>query len=429
MDGGYRNMKLDSSLIRQLDSGLNLDEALDLLRHAVGTPSITGEEANFANLLHRELERTGVDRLVKRDFLPGRPNVWGWRSGAEPGPCILLVGHTDTVHVRGWTEKWRGSERENPFGAAAVNGELWGRGTADLKAGLCAAIMALRVLDQAKLPLIGKVVFGFVGDEESGEPGNGVSAGMKAFTAAIAAGEVPRPDLAIYVEPTTLQIYAAQIGFFIAQITLTGRSAYFGTPELGIDALKAAHRVLQGLWHHSKAIETSGEHRLLRRSFLLVTEISAGGYIAVPGECRLALIRTLRPGESLDEARIAMEAVINEALHGTGVSVAIEYPAGRDHPIGGTPCETDPSLVEIQRLSACLEVFAPGRGSIAGAPYWSEAPFLNRLGIPTVYCAPGDIRICHTLEERVSIEEYRQAILAFAALLAGGSAKTQGRNE
>ena len=251
-------MSLDPSLARRLESALDLDEAVGLLRRAINTPSVTGEEAAFADLLAKALEETGLDRVVRRDFLPGRPNVWGWRKGAKPGRRILSTGHTDTVHVRGWSEKWRGSERESPFGAAVVDGELWGRGAADLKAGLCTAIMALRLLDRAKLSLEGDVMFGFVGDEESGEPGTGVSAGMKTFAAAIETGEVPRPDFAIYVEPTTLDIYAAQIGFFIADITLTGRSAYFGVPELGIDAVKAAHKVLQGLWDHSPCSRTGG---------------------------------------------------------------------------------------------------------------------------------------------------------------------------
>src|SRR5215212_8047612 len=409
-------MSLEPSLARQLESALNLDAAVGLLRRAIGVPSVTGQEAAFADLLIQELEQTGVDQIVRREFLPGRPNVWGWRKGSKLGPRILFVGHTDTVHVRGWSEKWRGTERESPFGAAV------------LKAGLCASIMALRVVDRAKLTLKGEVMFGFVGDEESGEPGTGVSAGIKDLAAAIETGEMPRPDLAIYVEPTVLDIYAAQIGFFIADITLTGRSAYFGTPELGIDAVKAAHKVLQGLWDHSRALESSGEHKLVGRGFLLVTAITGGGYIAVPGDCRLSLIRALRPGEDLDEASAAMESTIEDALIGTGVSLAITYPAGRNHPIGGTSCETDPMLSEVQRLSACLKGFAPERGSIGGAHYWSEAPFLNsKLGIPTVYCAPGDIRICHTLEERVSIEEYRQGILAFAALLAGGGASITGR--
>ena len=195
-------MKLESELVKQLQIAFDLDEAIELLRRAIQTPSITGSEAAFANLLHAELERTGLDEVVKREFLPGRPNIWGWRRSNAAGPRILLIGHTDTVHVRGWTDKWKGTERENPFGGAPVNGELWGRGAADLKAGLCTAIMALRVLDRARLSLAGDVVFAFVGDEESGEPDTGVSAGMKAFAAAIESGEVPRPDLAIYVEPT-----------------------------------------------------------------------------------------------------------------------------------------------------------------------------------------------------------------------------------
>jgi acetylornithine deacetylase/succinyl-diaminopimelate desuccinylase-like protein len=59
------------------------------------------------------------------------------------------------------------------------------------------------------------------------------------------------------------------------------------------------------------------------------------------------------------------------------------------------------------------------RGLVEGAPYWSEAPFLiNRLGVPTVYWAPGDIRNCHTLEERVLVKEYLDGIVAFAAFIA-----------
>ena len=59
------------------------------------------------------------------------------------------------------------------------------------------------------------------------------------------------------------------------------------------------------------------------------------------------------------------------------------------------------------------------QGEIKGAPYWSEAPFLiNQLNVPTVYFAPGDIRSCHTLEERVELEEYFDGIIALAAFLA-----------
>ena len=60
-----------------------------------------------------------------------------------------------------------------------------------------------------------------------------------------------------------------------------------------------------------------------------------------------------------------------------------------------------------------------GRGRIEGAPFWSEAPFfVDRLGIPAVYCAPGDIRNCHTLEEHVELEEYFAGVVGFAGFIA-----------
>lgn len=406
-------------LMAKLEPALDMPNAIALLQRVVGCDSVTGKEAGVAAILAEELHRLGVEGVTLRDFLPGRPNVWGARPSEAGGPHVLLVGHTDTVHVRGWRERWAGTERENPFSGAIADGALWGRGAADLKAGLCTAIEAVRLLDRARIPLGGPVTFAFVGDEESGEAGTGVSAGMRAFASMIEAGNAARPDFAIYVEPTELDVYVAQMGFFIAEIVVSGRSAYFGTPEQGVDALKGAHAILAALWAHSEALAAGADHALIGRSFLLVTEIKAGGYIAVPGECRLSLIRKARPGESLDEARASLEKAIHAAPVDRGIAIAIDYPAGRDHPIGGTPAEIDPALPLVRRLTGCIGAAAPDRARTLGAPFWSEAPFLTRLGVPTVYCAPGDIRICHTLEERIPIGEYRRGILGLAAFLAG----------
>jgi acetylornithine deacetylase len=406
-------------LLTKLEPAFDMPSATALLQRAVGCESVTGNEAGVAALLAAELRALGAEGVTLRDFVPGRPNAWGRLPGTIGGPHVLLAGHTDTVHAKGWRERWAGTTRENPFGGAIVEGDLWGRGAADLKAGLCTAISAVRLLADAGVPLAGPVTLAFVGDEESGEPGSGVSAGMRAFASLIEAGEVAKPDFAVYVEPTQLDVYVAQMGFFIADVTISGRSAYFGVPEQGVDALKAAHAVLSALWAHSEALESGPEHQLIGRSFLLVTAINGGGYIAVPGECRLSLIRKLRPGESLDEAREALEAAIHGAPVDAAIAIAIAYPAGRDHAVGGTPTEVDPATPLVRRLMNCAAASAPDRARALGAPFWSEAPFLTRLGVPTVYFAPGDIRICHTLEERVPIDEYRRGILGLAAFLAG----------
>ncbi len=384
---------------------------LALLRRVVATPSVTGEEGAVAAVLAEECRALGLETVVE-EFLPGRPNVWALRRGTGGGPRLLIVGHTDTVHVRGWRERWAGTERENPYAAPVVDGELWGRGAADLKAGLCTGLAALRQLGDARLA--GDVLLAFVGDEESGEPGRGISAGMRAFAAEMDAKRVEKPDFAVYVEPTQLAIYPAQMGFLICDIIISGKSAYFGVPELGADALKAAHAVLAALWAHSETLETAGKHALIGKSFLLVTGISGGGLIAVPGEVRLSLIRKLRPGESLDDAAAGIEAAARGTISVSDISISLSYPAGRDHPLGGLPCETDPAHPAVARLAAALARHHPGGGAIEGAPFWSEASFLTARGIPAVYCAPGDIRICHTHEERVPVAEYTAGIAAFA---------------
>ncbi len=409
----------DRSVQDRLKSAFDADSALDLLKGAIARESVTGNEANFVSFLETQMWKLGLSPQ-SAEFLPGRPNVWGERKGAGGGPRLLFIGHTDTVHVRGWAEHWKGTEREDPFSGAVIDGEIWGRGSGDLKAGISASLCALDLLDRAGLALKGDVSFAFVGDEESGEPGTGVSAGIKDLTQRFERGEIAKPDFAVYVEPTKLSVFPAQMGFFIADVTVTGKSAYFGVPEEGVDALRAMHGVLDAIWRHSDAIAGRASHPLVGRAFALVTGIDGGGYIAVPGECRISLIRKLLPGEALDDAVAELEGVVNEAVAGTGTSVSLDYPAGRDHRHGGSPAEVDPERPDIQALAAAMNEALPGRGVVTGAPYWSEAPFLiDRVGCPTVYCAPGDISNCHTFEERVSVEEYFAGIVGFASFIAG----------
>ncbi|HEV7247502.1 MAG TPA: M20/M25/M40 family metallo-hydrolase [Shinella sp.] len=412
-------MTMEADLFARLRAALDRDAAIDLFRGAIQRDSITGNEANVVAYLADTMYKLGLSGLTTADFLPGRPNVWGERKGAGGGKRLLFIGHTDVVHVDGWQENWAGTEREDPFGAAIFDGAVWGRGAGDLKAGITSSLAAMALLDAAGIKLAGDVSFAFVGDEESGQPGTGVSAGIKDYVARMETGEVERPDFVVYVEPTQLAVYPAQIGFFIADITITGRSAYFGVPELGKDALRASHAAMSALWKHSDEISARAEHALVGRSFLLITGLSGGGYIAVPEKCELSLIRKLLPGESLDQAAAEIEAAVRGAIDDPEITVEFSYPAGRDHALGGTAAEIDAGSPEVAMLSQAIGGALAGRGTIEGAPFWSESPFfVNRLGIPVVYCAPGDIRNCHTYNEHVEIEEFLAGVIGFAAFMA-----------
>lgn len=407
-------------LLSKLLSTQDAQSDVELLCDALAIPSITGGETPFAQFLAVQLSKLGL-KTGTGVFEGTRENVWGVLP--NNGPSLMVLGHTDTVHVRGWAEHWQNDKRRNPFGGKVIDGQIWARGASDLKGGICAAIAGYRLLQRINVQPSYELTFAFIGDEESGEPGSGVSAGAKDLVRRIKSGSIPSPDFAIYVEPTNLDVYTAQIGFFIADVTVTGKTAYFGTPELGVDALKATHTLLSRIWDHEAELNAGPSHDLVGTSSILVTDINGGGFIAVPGTCKLSLIRKLRPGEALDDAVSAFEDALKLSDLPAGVEVAIQYPAGRDHPKGGSPVENNPDLAAIALLQNCIQQARPKAGRVGGAPYWSEMPFLTeQIGCPTVYCAPGDIAVAHTFEERIEVEEYLAAIRAFALFFAGFNA-------
>ena len=395
---------------------VDADAVVELLQQAVRIPSVTPNESDIARWALSCLNESGAFHTAELvECEPGRPNVYG-STGGDNGRSLLLAGHLDTVAVDDWERHWAGTERADPFEPCIIGGEIWGRGAADQKAGICTIIEALRAFSRVELQPAGAVSTWFVCDEESGQPGSGVSLGMRT-----AASASPRSaaDFAVYTEPTTSAIYTAQMGFLIADIVYTGRSAYFGRPELGVDALKAGHSLLGRLWEISDELRaTVPVHALLGEAFLLVTSVTSGGNIAVPGRFDLSLIRKINPGESLDTAAEQIRRVCEDVATSHSVECSVEFSAPRDHAVGGTPDEVCADHPGVVTLAGSIAAVTGKQARIEGAPYWSEKPFLRDLGIPGVYFAPGDISHCHTPFERVAIDELVTATRTLAHFIA-----------
>jgi acetylornithine deacetylase len=94
-------LKPASAIMARLKEAFDAEHALSQLRRAIAIPSVTGDEAAFATWLKDQLAAMGAESVNSRDFAPGRPNIWGLRRGRAGAETLLLIGHTDTVHVRG----------------------------------------------------------------------------------------------------------------------------------------------------------------------------------------------------------------------------------------------------------------------------------------------------------------------------------------
>src|SRR3954452_17619986 len=105
-------------------------DTVDLLRDLLRTSSVNppGDEAAVVGVLAERARAWGLaPRIV--DVLPGRPNLIVEIGGRGERPAGLLSGHPDTVPPG--AVPWE----HDPFSAALANGEVWGRGATDMKAG------------------------------------------------------------------------------------------------------------------------------------------------------------------------------------------------------------------------------------------------------------------------------------------------------
>ena len=115
------------------------DELVDFAAQLIRVPTVNppGEAyRDCAELLGRKLSEFDFDiKYVEADGRPEhtsahpRVNVIGLRSGTSPRPLVHFNGHFDVVPAGdGWTL--------DPFGGIVRDGKLYGRGSADMKAGL-----------------------------------------------------------------------------------------------------------------------------------------------------------------------------------------------------------------------------------------------------------------------------------------------------
>ena len=111
-----------------------LELAMDLIRR----PSITPEDAGCQDVLIARLAALGF--RVERWRFGDVDNFWAHYGDAEP--LFVFAGHTDVVPP-GPLDQWRSP----PFAPEIRDGDLYGRGAADMKGSLAAMVTAVTLAE------------------------------------------------------------------------------------------------------------------------------------------------------------------------------------------------------------------------------------------------------------------------------------------
>jgi acetylornithine deacetylase len=190
---------------------------IDLLQRLVRIPSVNpkflsdpafNRESEVQDVIEAEL--AGLGFTVARSFpLPGRPNVVGRWPGSDER-SLALCGHVDVV-PQGDFALWSC----DPFGAEIRGDRLYGRGSADMKAGLAAALASCRAIHRLGIRLDGRLEFHSVVDEEAG-----------GFGAMAVAKESRGLQAVLLTEPSGGAIRPWAGGLEWVRVTLRGRAGH-----------------------------------------------------------------------------------------------------------------------------------------------------------------------------------------------------------
>ena len=397
-----------STLTRAL-SLVDADELVALTRDLVLIPSVVrpGEpganEAVVAAHVERWMRAQGFDVEIQR-VAPDRPNVLGVLGASGTGPTLLLEGHTDVV-TEGDPAAWS----HPPFAAELVDGKIYGRGAADMKSGLAAAMIAAAAIKRSGAPLAGRLVVGALVDEE------GDMLGAKHLCATLIGREL---SAAIVCEPEQNELCLEQRGVVWARVTARGRMAHGAMPEAGanpITALAALVADAPRLERRLRALCTRS--RYLRPPTVTPTVMTAPVVgvpqsNVIPATAQATLDVRLTPGPDADAVAKEIDEACRRAADGCP-GVSVEWA-----PINGfrmaTKVERGEPLVRAMVGAVRRATGRPARWG--GVPGSTDGTILRmELGIPIVTCGPGHRLIPHQVDEHVEVGELVDAARIYVA--------------
>jgi len=361
-----------------------LSPTLALAFDLISRPSVTPEDAGCQDVMIQRLSKLGFE-IEEMPF--GEVKNFYAKRGNQ-GPNLCFAGHTDVVPT-GPESEWINP----PFEPNIIDGQLHGRGAADMKGSLASMVVAVEEFVTANPDHNGQISFLITSDEE----GPFVDGTTRVVDALIERKE--KVDWCIVGEPSSTNqlgdiIKNGRRGSFSGDLTIYGKQGHVAYPHLAQNPIHIAAPVIAEL---SETHWDDGNDFFPPTSFQ-VSNISSGtgATNVVPGTLNTQF--NLRFSSELDFDKIKARILSILDKHDVKYDIKWTY--------NGLPFLTRPGeLVDAIVKSVQDSVNITPELSTSGGT--SDGRFIAKMGTQVVELGPINATI-HQINESVNAESLNQ---------------------
>ena len=388
----------------------DVKKMFDMFPEVAQVPSI-GEEGLDMPLMtedkftYEQLMASPFDRLKS---YKDRPNLIGRLKGKGGGKSLILNGHIDTVPI-GDESKWH----VDPFGAEIKDGKLYGRGAVDMKGGVAAMVSAVETLTALKVPLSGDLMLQTVVNEEHAG-GGALGIVADGYTA----------DAAIVTEPAGPGgnvILDGNGGGVYWEVRIKGHETHAGSrwqnnKPFGISAIEKGALVVDSLISLEK-----GLNKDKTMMSLCIGTIKGGTYAtATAAECVINGVAYFSPGLGTGKEGIMR---VKKMLKDAALNIDDEWLKANppvikfQHYDDAYMLPSDKQEIKTLTEDAIRDVLGkePIITQLGGG--CEARHFGNQGGIPAIIYGPGDIKMAHSTDEYISLDDYIKGIKVLAVTI------------
>lgn len=364
-----------------------------LLDELVRRPSITPDDAGCQALLAERLEACGFNCESMR--FGDVDNLWARRGTSSPVLCF--AGHTDVVPP-GDVDDWS----TDPFVPVVVNGDMFGRGTADMKSGLAAMIVAVESFLTNYPDHDGSIAFLITSDEE----GRARDGTLKVVEALQARGE--HIDWCVLGEPSSESrlgdiVRVGRRGSLSGMLRVNGIQGHVAYPQLADNPIARFAPVLADLI----GTEWDNGNEFFPPTSFQVVDIRAGigASNVTPGE--------LNARFNFRYSTVWDHHGLKKRVHAVLDGYELDYHL--DWHLSGEPFLTDAGVL-TGAVSDSIEEISGIRPELSTGGGTSDGRFISPAGADVVELGPVNASI-HKVNERVNLEDVSKLTRIYERIL------------